>query len=104
MMAVVQALNHLNTITLGMTIAATGIPLSEINKFSTPIFRTKMEIVKKIFTESPELYADIVSKNPDIDKMLELYEKALADIRRMIKSGDAVRLKESIEQAAKKIF
>jgi prephenate dehydrogenase len=47
MMAVVQALNHLNTITLGMAIAATEIPLSEINKFSTPIFRTKMEIVKK---------------------------------------------------------
>jgi prephenate dehydrogenase len=36
--------------------------------------------------------------------MLELYEKALADIRRLIKTGDAVRLKESIEQAAKKIF
>jgi prephenate dehydrogenase len=47
MMAVVQALNHLNTITLGTAIAATGIPLSEINKFSTPIFRAKMEIVKK---------------------------------------------------------
>jgi hypothetical protein len=36
--------------------------------------------------------------------MLELYDKALANIRRLIKSGDAVRLKESIEQAAKKIF
>jgi hypothetical protein len=36
--------------------------------------------------------------------MLELYDKALADIRRLIKSGDAAKLKESIGQTAKKIF
>jgi prephenate dehydrogenase/chorismate mutase/prephenate dehydrogenase len=63
-----------------------------------------MEIIKKVFTESPELYADIISKNPDIDKMLDLYEKALADIRRLIKQGDAAKLKESIEHATKKLF
>jgi prephenate dehydrogenase len=104
MMAIVQALNHFNTITLGRVIAETGIPLSAVNKFSTPLFRTKMEIVKKVFTEGPQLYSDIISKNPAIDEILDLYEKALADIRRLIKQGDTAGLKESIEQAAKKIF
>jgi prephenate dehydrogenase/chorismate mutase/prephenate dehydrogenase len=51
-----------------MTLAETGIPLSEINQFSTPIFRTKMDIVKKIFTETPELYADIIAGNPDTNE------------------------------------
>ena len=104
MMAIVQALNHLNTITLGIAIAESGVSLSAINKFSTPLFRTKMEIVKKVFTESPQLYSEIVSKNPAIDEMLDLYEKALADIRHLIKQGDTAGLKESIEQAAKRLF
>jgi prephenate dehydrogenase len=105
MMAIVQVLNHLNTISLGMAIAETGIPLTEINKFSTPIFQTKIGIVRKIFTESPELYADIITGNPDTEKILDIYEKALATIRQAIKAGKERRdLKNVIEITAKKLF
>lgn len=104
MMAIVQVLNHLNTIFLGMAIAETGIPLTEINKFATPIFQTKVDIIKKIFTESPELYADIIARNPDTEKMLNLYAKALVDVRSLVGSGDGIPLKKAIEQAAGKLF
>lgn len=104
MMAVVQALNHFNTLTLGLTLAETSIPLAEINKFSTPIFRTKLDIIKKVFTESPELYLDIITGNPQTFKMLDIYEKTLKDIRAKIKSGKRLESKEAIEKAAKKLF
>jgi prephenate dehydrogenase len=104
MMAVVQVLNHLNTISLGMAIAGTGIPLTEVNKFSTPIFKTKIDIVKKVFTESPELYTDIIAGNPDVDNVLQTYERVVADIRGLIKAGDGTKLKEIMETAAKKLF
>jgi prephenate dehydrogenase len=103
-MAVVQVLNHLNTITLGMTLAAADVPLSEIGKFSTPIFRTKMEIVKKIFTESPELYADIIAGNPDVMGILDAYEKTISEIRASLGAGVGTMLKEAMEKAAKKLF
>jgi prephenate dehydrogenase len=104
MMAIVQVLNHLNTISLGMALTGTGVSLEEISKFATPIFKTKLEIVKKVFTESPGLYADIIVNNPDTDKILKLYEKALADIRKLLKSGDAAKLKDALAQAEKKLF
>ncbi len=104
MMAIIQALNHLNTISLGMALAATGIPLAEINKFSTPIFQAKLDIIKKVFTESPELYVDIITRNPDTGKMLNIYETALADIGQIIKSGDKTNLKELMDLAVKKLF
>jgi prephenate dehydrogenase len=104
MMAIVQALNHLNTIILGMAIAETDIPLVEINKYSTPIFRTKLEIIKKVFTESPELYADIITGNPQTGKMLDICEKTLTDIRQTIESGGGMKLQEAIEKVAKKLF
>jgi prephenate dehydrogenase len=104
MMAIVQVLNHLNTISLGIVLADTGIPLAEINKFSTPIFQTKVEIIKKVFTENPGLYTDIIAGNTDVEKMLELYEKALADIRQVIEIGDGRKLQEVLETSAKKLF
>jgi prephenate dehydrogenase len=103
-MAIVQVLNHLNTISLGLTLTETGISLGKISKYTTPIFQTKMGIIKKVFTESPGLYADIISSNPDTDKILKLYEKSLADIRKILKSGNAAKLKDALAQAAKKLF
>jgi len=104
MMAVVQVLNHLHTISLGMTIAASKINPRELANYSTPVLRAKMEIVKKVFAESPELYADIITRNQDTVKIIELYEKTLADIRTLIKSGDAGKLKDVLDKTAKILF
>jgi prephenate dehydrogenase len=104
MMSIVQALNHLNTIALGMAIAETGIPLAEVSQFSTPVFKTKMDIVKKVFTESPELYADIIARNPGRDDVLKTYSRVIADIHALLQSGDGTKLKEAVLAAAKKLF
>lgn len=104
MMAIVQALNHLNTITLGLALAETGIELAEINKFSTPIFQTKVEIIKKVFTENPGLYTDIITQNPAAKEIFVLYEKVLTGINTLVQTGDGTKLKERLEQAAKKLF
>jgi len=104
MMAIIQALNHFNTISLGMAIANANITFAEINKFSTPIFRTKLEIIRKVFTESPELYLDIIMRNPETEKMLDIYEKALKDIREKIKSGNKAKAKEAVAKAIEKLY
>jgi prephenate dehydrogenase len=104
MMAVVQALNHLNTITMGMALARTNINLAEINKFSTPFFRAKLNIIRKVFTESPDMYVDIITGNPGTIKMLDIYEKALKDIRVKIKSGSKATSKEAVMKTAKKLY
>jgi prephenate dehydrogenase/chorismate mutase/prephenate dehydrogenase len=104
MMAIVQALNHLNTITMGMALAQTNITLAEINKFSTPIFRTKLDIIRKVFTESPEMYVDIITKNLQTGKVLDIYEKALKEIRGKIKSGKRANSKDALDKAAKKLY
>jgi prephenate dehydrogenase len=104
MMAIVQALNHLNTITMGMALARTNITLAEINKFSTPIFRAKLDIIRKVFAESPELYVDIITKNPQTGKMLDIYEKTLKEIRGKIKSGKRKHSRDALDKAAKKLY
>ncbi|MDI6741732.1 MAG: prephenate dehydrogenase/arogenate dehydrogenase family protein [Smithella sp.] len=104
MMAIVQVLNHLNTITLGMALAETKIPLTEMNKYSTPFFRIKLDIIKKVFTESPEMYLDIIMGNPETEIVLDLYQKAMIDIHRKIKFGSRAKSQETVLKTARKLY
>lgn len=104
MMAMVQVLNHFNTITMGIALAKTKIPLDEINKYSTPFFRTKLDIIRKLFTDGPELYVDLITENPETNKILDIYEKTVKDFRSKIKSGKREKSKKTLSIAAKKLF
>ncbi|MBN1365983.1 MAG: prephenate dehydrogenase/arogenate dehydrogenase family protein [Syntrophaceae bacterium] len=104
MMAIVQVLNHFNTISMGMVLADTNIPLDEMDKYSTPFFRTKLDIIKKLFTEGPELYVDLITENPEANRMLDIYEKTIKDIRGKIKSGNKAKFKRTVTKAAQKLY
>jgi len=98
LMALVQALNHLNSITMGMMLKQWGIDLAELARFATPIFNTKLAIIREIFTNNPRLYAEIITLNPHIQKILELYENTLADIKSLIDKKDTQALTRLLEE------
>ncbi len=104
MMSVVQALNHFNTIVLGMAVAEAGIPFPELQPFSTPMFKAKMEMVQRVLTETPGLYADILAGNPRTKKIMASYARVVRKIRALMESGDAAGLKKAMEDTAKTLF
>jgi prephenate dehydrogenase len=104
MMTVVQGLNHLNTITMGVVLGKTGVSLSELNQFATPAFQAKIKNVEKVFTHNPGLYAEIVARNPDIGRILDLYEKTLSELRSIIHQREAGGLTEMMEEYAKLLW
>ncbi|MBT8489643.1 MAG: prephenate dehydrogenase/arogenate dehydrogenase family protein [Deltaproteobacteria bacterium] len=88
MMAIIQGLNHFNTIMLELALRNTGVDRSELKKYSTPIFDTKLSIIDKVCTTDPRLHAEILTLNPYLNSILDLYEKNLTDLKSLIKSGD----------------
>jgi len=104
MMIIVQGLNHLNTITMGAVLGKTGVSLSEVSRFATPVFQTKIGILEKVFAHNPGLYAEIVTMNPNIGRILDLYEKTLSELRDLIRQREAGRLTEMMEEYAKALW
>jgi len=96
-MAIVQGLNHLNTIALGLVLHETGMKEADLEKFTTPVFRTKMEIMERVFSR-PDLYAEILARNPHVGRICDLYEKNLAELCRSIKKCDTGRLRACMER------
>ena len=100
MMAIIQGLNHLNTVAMGAALSQSGFSLSELKSFSTPAFNAKLKIIEKIFCQNPRLYAEILTMNPDIQPFIEIYEKIITDLKHFICQGDSEGMTDLIEKHA----
>jgi prephenate dehydrogenase len=98
LMAVVQVLNHLNSITMGMVLKEWGADLTALVRFATPMFSTKLAVIKEIFTNNPRLYAELITLNPHVQKIVGLYEKTLSDIKSLINKKDTEAFTKLIEK------
>lgn len=102
MMAIVQALNHLNTMTMGRILSETGITPEELRDYSTPLFELKCSIIERVVKENPRLHAEIVMNNPHIGDITALYEKVLSRMTQLIESGDDDAFVDYLEGGEKK--
>ena len=87
-MALVQGLNHLNSLLMGMVLSEADDRLSDLIPFSTPAFEEKMKLVKKILRPHVRLSAEIMILNPDTDPILDLCEKMLSELKILIREKD----------------
>jgi prephenate dehydrogenase len=90
-MAVVQALNHLDTIVLGLAIRKCGIAQEILQNFSTPIFRGKLAMIDKVFS-NPELHSELITANSHTAGLIGLYKEILDRVGRVAVEGNAADL------------
>jgi len=96
-MALVQGLNHLNTITMGLALKKSGFDLKELYPVSTPAFIAKMDILKKIFGPNSRLYSEIITENPHIDQVFKYYQESLSELKKWVNRKDSENLQKSID-------
>jgi len=92
MMALIQGLTHLDTILMELSLRDSGVEPSELDAFSTPIFRTKQAIAAKVFGPRPGLYAVILTGNPNIAEVIERHERNLSHLKELIRKRDTAGL------------
>jgi len=97
MMALIQGLNHFNTVMLGLTLAGSGVSPEELRRFSTPVFRERLDHLSRI-SAHPDLYAHLIAGNPHTDKLLTSYMKILDELLALLHSGDAAALEKMIKK------
>jgi len=101
LMSVVQGLNHLDTILMKLVMDDSGISRKDLAAVSTPLFEKKCDIVEKIFSGNPRLYAEIITMNPHIDSIIGGYERALTRLKELIGRRDAAALTTLLKQRGK---
>lgn len=88
MMALVQVLTHLSSQVVGLTIARHGTPLAETFRFRSPAYLLESYVTARHFSQDARLYGPIEMRNPELERVLEGFSDAAAEIRRVLEARD----------------
>ena len=98
MMAVVQVLVHYSTLVMGDALRRTGLDLARSLTFTSPIYRLELAFVGRLFTQDPDLYAEIEMSNPYGHEVRQCFQDAATSLRETIASGDRAAFREAFGQ------
>lgn len=87
-MAIVQGLVHFTSITLVNTMRRINAVPSEVEKFSSPVYRMRVDFAERILNQNPELYADIAISNPEVPKILSEYIETSRELFEAVANKD----------------
>lgn len=65
MMIVVQAIRHFSTFSLGVFLAEEGIDIDRSLDFASPLYRTEINAISRLFAQDGALYTDIMLASND---------------------------------------
>ncbi len=95
MMAVVQVLVHYSTLVMGDALRRTGLDLARSLDFMSPIYRLELAFVGRLFTQDPDLYAEIEMGNPYGDEVRRCFGQAAAALTATIEAGDRAGFRDA---------
>jgi chorismate mutase/prephenate dehydrogenase len=98
MMAVVQVLVHYSTLVMGDALRRTGVDLQQSLAFTSPIYRLELAFVGRLFTQDPDLYAEIEMSNPHGDDVRRCFRDAAAALAGTIETGDRDDFRQAFGQ------
>jgi len=87
-MALIQVLVHEKTMVLGSVLARLDADLDRSLSFASPIYRTELAMIGRMFAQRAELYADILTINPDAARLSHVFEQEAAFFARAVAMND----------------
>ena len=64
MMSIIQVLFHMTTMLTGRVLRELGVDIAETMDYTSPSYRLEMNILGRMFAQSPALYSAITQRNP----------------------------------------
>jgi prephenate dehydrogenase len=101
MMSIIQVLFHLTTMLIGRTLRKLDVDIDETMNYTSPSYRIEMNLVGRIFAQSPELYAAISQMNPNTKEIIAALKDGLEVYEEFYRSGNLEGFMEDFERSAR---
>ncbi|MDD1653332.1 MAG: prephenate dehydrogenase/arogenate dehydrogenase family protein [Methanomicrobiales archaeon] len=88
LMAVIQGITHFSTLCMAESMRILGTDIGEALAATSPVYRIQMDLVGRLLSQDPALYADILQMNPETGPALAAFAKAVRDLRERVESPD----------------
>ncbi len=87
-MALIQVLIHEKTMVLGSVLERLKADLGRSLQFASPIYRTELAMIGRIFSQRAELYADILTANEEALTLSSVFEQEAGHFARAVAMSD----------------
>jgi chorismate mutase/prephenate dehydrogenase len=87
-MALIQVLVHEKTMVLGSVLERLKADLGRSLQFASPIYRTELAMMGRLFSQRAELYADILTANEDALRLSHVFEQEAGHFARAVAMSD----------------
>ena len=99
-MAIIQGLIHFTTLTMVNAIRRLSIDPGEIESYSSPLYRLRMDFTNRILNQNPELYADIEMLNQFLPDVLKSYLRETKTLFDIVRKKDKKEFLHQFKQAS----
>jgi len=99
-MALIQVLVHEKTMVLGSVLERLKADLGRSLQFASPIYRTELAMIGRMFSQHAELYADILTVNPEAPRLSHVFEQEAAHFARAVAMSDKETVVNRFRQVA----
>ncbi|MBX3262447.1 MAG: bifunctional chorismate mutase/prephenate dehydrogenase [Labilithrix sp.] len=99
-MALIQVLIHEKTMVLGSVLERLKADLGRSLQFASPIYRTELAMVGRIFSQRAELYADILTANEDALRLSSVFEQEAGHFARAVAMSDREAIIQRFRQVS----
>ena len=99
-MALIQVLVHEKTMVLGSVLERMKAGLARSLQFASPIYRAELSMIGRMFSQGAELYADILTSNPDGARASQMFEDEAARFARAVSSHDRAAIVSRFREIA----
>ena len=90
----IQGLEHFTTISLGRFLKQEEISLDILRKLSSPIYRTKLTLLGRVFDQDGQLYNDIIMASGSRLNTIERYLDSSQELLCQLRLDDSILLKQ----------
>lgn len=89
MMALIQVVPHLKTMLMAEVLRDQGADMKQTLKGASPVYRLELDILGRIFAQNAEMYASIITQNPQSPRIIKSLKKTLAAYEKAINRADS---------------
>ena len=87
-MALIQVLVHEKTMVLGSVLERLQAPLGRSLEFASPVYRAELAMVGRLYSQEADLYADILTNNPDGTRVSALFAEEARRFALAVQNGE----------------
>src|SRR5262249_27194601 len=99
-MALIQVLVHEKTMVLGSVLERLKADLGRSLQFASPIYQTELALIGRMFSQRAELYADILTANPDATAYSHVFEQEAGHFARAVAMSDRAAVVQGFRHVA----